>query len=77
MTTYPKFTYEAIETSPAEMHVHCTRVIKGERYSIAKTDDPNYVSITGVLCCKSGGKEKVYDKHIHIQRVKPFVKLIK
>ena len=68
--------YEAIDTTPAEEHIHFTRIMKGEKYLIAKTDNPNFVSVTGKLFSNSGGFERVVDKHLHFTRVKPNVKLI-
>ena len=65
--------YIAIATTPAEAHVHYTRVKEGETYLIKPTDDPSFVSISGYLYCKDGGREKVYDKHLHIDRVAPYV----
>ncbi len=70
---YRKFWYRAIGTTPASAHVHFDRVMKGESYLIAKTDDPDFVSITGKLFCKSGGFDRVIDKHVHISKIKPFV----
>ena len=75
-TKFRAYRYKAINSTPAENHVHFTRVMQGESYLIAKTDDPNFVSVTGKLFCKNGGFEKVYDTHLHISRVKPFVELI-
>lgn len=74
--TFRAYWYEAIASTPAEQHVHATRVMKGECYLIAKTDDPNFVSITGKLYTATGGFDRVYDKHLHKNRVKGFVKLI-
>ena len=68
------FWYEATETTPASIHVHCNRVKKGENYLIAKTDDPNFVSITGKLFDNNFGMDRVTDKWIHVSLVKPFVK---
>ena len=75
-TKFRAYWYKATNSTPAEDHVHFTRVMQGESYLIAKTDDPNFVSITGKLFCKNGGFEKVYNKHLHISRVKLFVELI-
>lgn len=75
-TKFRAYWYKAINSTPAEKHVHFTRVMQGESYLIAKTDDPDFVSITGKLFCKGGGFEKVYNKHLHINRVKTFVEFI-
>jgi hypothetical protein len=75
-TKFRAYWYEAIDTTPAEEHIHFTRLMKGEKYLIAKTDNPNFVSITGKLFSNSGGFERVIDKHLHWTRVKPNVKLI-
>ena len=75
-TKFRAYWYKATNSTPAEDHVHFTRVMQGESYLIAKTDDPNFVSITWKLFCKNGGFEKVYNKHLHISRVKLFVELI-
>ena len=75
-TKFRRYWYEAIDSTPKEEHIHFTRIIKGEKYLIAKTNDPNFVSVTGKLYSNSGGFKRVIDKHLHFTRVKPNVKLI-
>mgnify|MGYP000172587030 CR=1 FL=1 len=69
-----KYWYTAIENTPASEHIHCNRVMKGESYLIGKFDE-NFVTISGWLFDKDGGKQKFYDKLIHKSLVQPFVKL--
>lgn len=76
-TTFKKFKYLGIGTTPAEEHVHCTRVKEGETYLISKTNQKDFVSITGNLYNRDFGVDRVIDKHIHISRVKEYCKLIK
>jgi hypothetical protein len=75
MSNTKKYRYIAIGSTPPPTHVHFTRVIEGEIYVISKTENPNFVSITGKLFCKDGGFKQVYDKSLHIDMVKPFVQL--
>ena len=67
-----KHTYVAIETTPASSHIHCDRVIKGDIYQIAKTNDPEFVEITGRLMDGNGGIDRVTEKWIHISKVKDY-----
>ena len=76
MKKFKKFKYQAVITSPASNHVHCDRVKEGEIYTVSKTNDPRFVSITGKLYDKNMGIDRVYEKHILIDNVKPYLKLI-
>lgn len=75
-TSNKSFLYLATETTPADAHVHCNRVKKGEKYLIKKTDDANFVSVTGNLYDRNFGMDRVTDKWLHVSKVKPFVTYI-
>lgn len=76
MKNFRAYYYKAIDSTPAEKHILCTRVMKGQTYLIRKIEDSSFVSISGKLFDKDGGCERVFDKHLHISRVKNFVELI-
>lgn len=71
-----RFKYQAHTTSQPSIHVHCDRVKEGEIYVISKTDDPRFVSVTGNLYDKNMGMERVNEKHILIDKLKPYLRLV-
>jgi len=70
---FKKGKFKAVATTPADIHVHCTRLKASEWYYISPSEDPNFVVVCGTLYDKDGGSEKVYDKHLAASRVWPFI----
>jgi hypothetical protein len=69
------YKYKAINSSEPVEHIHHTLLREGEIYFISRTDDANYISLSGKLFSSGGGFKQVSDKHIHVDMVKPFVRL--
>lgn len=60
----------AEHTTPPPVHIHCTRFMQNEKYFLSKTDDPNWIAVSGTLYDKDGGKERVIKKHLPLWMVK-------
>jgi len=51
------YTATAKKTSKVPAHVHATMFIKGNEYSVTKTDDPDWVRVSGKFRNSLGGHE--------------------